>query len=145
MKKLFKSKLAFFAFVILFTSFLAFFYKESVSIALFAGSIGGLIGFVFAKWYWIEKMNEIQDQLDARMASPTTKELFKRKEDELLQMSKNNAALVAKNAELQKELTELKKDYETVSEEREYLANLVVTARQARDAAPVPESKEKGK
>lgn len=145
MEKIFKSKLAFIAFVILFTSFLAFFYKESVSIALYSGSIGGLIGFVFAQWYWIEKMNEIQDQLDARMASPASKELFKRKEDELLQMSKNNAALVAKNAELQKELTELKKDYETVSEEREYLANLVVTARQARDAAPVPESKEKGK
>jgi hypothetical protein len=145
MKKIFKSKLAFIAFVILFTSFLAFFYKDSVSTALWAGSVGGLVGFVFAQWYWVEKNKEIQHLLDARMASPEQAELLKRKDDELFNMSKNNSALVSKIAELQRQLTELKKDYQTVSEEREYLANLVATARQARDAAYISESNEKGR
>jgi len=144
MKNLFKSKLAFIAFVILFTSFLAFFYKNAVSVALYSGLIAGFIGFVVAQWYWVEKMKDIQHLLDARMASPEQAELLKRKENELLNMSKNNSVLVSKIGERVRQLTELQKDYQTVSEEREYLANLFETARQAKDAAPISELKGKG-
>jgi hypothetical protein len=108
MKKLFKSKLAFIAFVIIFTTCLAFFYKDSVSIALWTGSVGGLIGFVFAHWYWIDKMKDIQDQLDARMASPETAELLKRKENELFEAANSNTKLVNIIGELQNEIAILK-------------------------------------
>jgi hypothetical protein len=57
---------------------------------------------VVAQWYWKDKMDKIQHLIDARMASPEQSELLKSKEDELHQMSKNNAALVAKIAERQR-------------------------------------------
>lgn len=121
MEKLFKSKLAFIAFVILFTSFLAFFYKNSVSVALFSGLIGGLVGFIFAQWYWIEKMKDIQHLLDARMATPETAELLKRKEEELFKATNNNTKLLNIIGELQNELTALREAYKDVLADREQL------------------------
>lgn len=121
MEKLFKSKLAFIAFVILFTSFLAFFYKNAVSVALYSGLIGGLVGFVVAQWYWVEKMKEIQHLLDARMASPETAELLKSKDDELLKSANNNTKLVNIIGELQDELSALREAYKDVLADREQL------------------------
>lgn len=108
MEKLFKSKLAFIAFVILFTSFLAFFYKNAVSVALYSGLIAGFIGFVVAQWYWVLKMKEIQHLLDARMATPEQAELLKRKENELFETANRNTMLVNMNGELKNEIELLK-------------------------------------
>ena len=108
MEKLFKSKLAFIAFVILFTSFLAFFYKNAVSVALYSGLIAGFIGFVVAQWYWVEKMKEIQHLLDARMASPETAELLKSKDKQINEMANEKIQIIERIVDLQKEIELLK-------------------------------------
>lgn len=144
MEKLFKSKIAFVVFVIGFTSLLLIVYKAPAARVINSLAMGALTGFVFAQWYWKAKMDKIQHLIDARMMSPTTELLFKDKEDELFKKANENTKLVDRIGELHNEIEKLKMDYNTVSDERDVLANLVFTARQMRDAAHIQESKEKG-
>ena len=148
MKKLFKSKAAFIAFVILFTSFLSVIYKDSITRTLWAGSIGGLVGFVFAQWYWIEKMKEIQHLIDARMMSPTTELLFKQKEDELFKMENKKTELENRIGELQNEIECLKSAYKILDDSWNSLGkeNLKLSeALQRQTAVPCNPTTTKGK
>lgn len=111
MKNLFKSKLAFIVFVILFTSFLALIYKDSVTRTLWAGSIGGLIGFVFAQWYWVEKMKDIKHLLDARMATPEQAKLLESKDKQINEMSNEKIQLIERIIDLQKEFENYKNEH----------------------------------
>lgn len=108
MEKIFKSKLAFIAFVIIFTALLLIVYRDPFARIIWSLSVGGLTGFVFAQWYWIAKMEKIQDLLDARMASPEQAELLKRKEEKNNELSDHISKLIARNAELMKEINQLK-------------------------------------
>lgn len=107
MEKLFKSKVAFIVFVILFTSFLLIVYRDPIARIMWSLSMGGLTGFVFAQWYWIEKMKKIQHLIDARMASPEQSELLKRKETELFELANKETMLLSMIRELQNENTRL--------------------------------------
>ena len=69
--------------------------------------MGGLTGFVFAQWYWIEKMKKIQHLIDARMASPEQSELLRQKNEELIDAANRNLKLIDRIGELQKENTRL--------------------------------------
>lgn len=107
MEKLFKSKVAFIAFVIIFTSCLLIVFKDTTARVGWSLSMGGLTGFVFAQWYWIEKMKKIQHLIDARMASPEQSELLKRKENELFELANKQTMLLNMIGELQNENTRL--------------------------------------
>lgn len=144
MEKLFKSKIAFVVFVIVFTSLILIVYPNPAARVINSLAMGALTGFVFAQWYWKAKMDKIQHLIDARMASPEQTELLKRKETDLFEAANSKTKLLNRIGELQNENALLKKDYETVSEERKHLANLFATARLAKDAAPTQESNEKG-
>lgn len=148
MEKLFKSKIAFGVFVILFTTLLLIVYKDPFARIVWCLSVGGLTGFVLAQWYWIDKMGKIQHLIDARMASPETAELLKEKEIELLKFKKHNENLVAHILDLQNtlkaqedEIVLLKESNETLLREREYIQK---TSQEMRDRLYAPESKEKG-
>lgn len=121
MEKLFKSKIAFVVFVIGFTSLLLIVYKSPAARVINSLAMGGLTGFVFAQWYWIEKMKKIQHLIDARMMSPTTELLIKEKEDELFKMANENTKLVDRIGELQNEIEYLKSAYKTLGDDRDYL------------------------
>lgn len=108
MEKLFKSKIAFVVFVIGFTSLLLIVYKAPAARVINSLAMGALTGFVFAQWYWKDKMDKIQHLIDARMPSPEQTELLKRKEDELFEAANRNTKLVDRIGELQNEIELLK-------------------------------------
>jgi hypothetical protein len=144
MEKLFKSKIAFVVFAILFSAFLFITYKDPFARFMWGLSMGGFIGFIFAQWYWIEKMKKIQHLLDDRMMSPTTELLLKDKEDELFKAANENTKLVDRIGELQNEIALLKESYNTVLAEMEHLADLYLKRVSSKEAAPIQEPKEKG-
>lgn len=141
MEKLFKSKIAFVAFVIGFTSLLLIVYKAPAARVINSLAMGALTGFVFAQWYWKAKMDKIQHLIDARMMSPTTELLFKDKEDELFKKANENTKLVDRIGELQNEIILLKESNKDLLAEREYIQT---TSKEIRERLYGQESKEKG-
>lgn len=148
MEKLFKSKIAFVVFVIGFTSLLLIVYKAPAARVINSLAMGALTGFVFAQWYWKDKMDKIQHLIDARMASPDADELLKIKEEELFEYENRNTKLVDRIGELQNvikaledEIVLLKESNKDLLAEREYIQR---SSKEMRERLNVQESKEKG-
>ena len=108
MEKLFKSKVAFIVFVILFSAFLFITYKAPFARFMWGLSIGGFVGFVFAQWYWKDKMDLIKHLIDERMASTVTDKIKKQLQDSVDSLKKSNENCIDIIAKLQEEIEDLK-------------------------------------